>query len=189
MLLMIDNYDSFTYNVVQYLAELGAQVEVRRNDQISVEEVEAMAPARIVISPGPCTPDEAGISMAVIERFAGRVPLLGVCLGHQSLVAAFGGEIGRAERILHGKTCQVRHDGRGLFRGLPNPIVAARYHSLIPVRIPDCFEICAHSVEWSEPMAVRHRERPLFGLQFHPESFLTPEGPQLLANFLEFPDE
>jgi anthranilate synthase/aminodeoxychorismate synthase-like glutamine amidotransferase len=185
--LLVDNYDSFAYNLVQALRLLGATVEVFRNDQIDVAEVLARGPDRIVISPGPRSPADAGISVELAARC--DVPLLGVCLGHQSLVAAFGGEIGRAERILHGKTCQVRHDGRGLFRGLPNPIVAARYHSLIPVRIPDCFEICAHSVEWSEPMAVRHRERPLFGLQFHPESFLTPEGPQLLANFLEFPDE
>ena len=185
--LLVDNYDSFAYNLVQALRVLGATVEVFRNDQIDVAEALARVPDRIVISPGPRSPADAGISVELAARC--DVPLLGVCLGHQSLVAAFGGEIGRAERILHGKTCQVRHDGRGLFRGLPDPIVAARYHSLIPVSIPDCFEICAYSVEWSEPMAVRHRERPLFGLQFHPESFLTPEGPRLLANFLEFADE
>ena len=184
--LLVDNYDSFAYNLVQALRILGASVVVHRNDHIDVAEALALKPDRVVISPGPCTPAEAGISVALAARCG--VPLLGVCLGHQSLVAAFGGEIGRAERILHGKTSRIRHDGKGLFAGLPDPIVAARYHSLIPVRIPDCFEVCAHTEDWSEPMAVRHRERPLFGVQFHPESFLTPEGPQLLANFLEFRD-
>ena len=190
MLLMIDNYDSFTYNVVQYLAELGAQVEVRRNDQISVEEVEAMAPARIVISPGPCTPDEAGISMAVIERFAGRVPLLGVCLGHQSIGQVFGGAIVRARQVMHGKVSPIHHDGRGVFAGLPSPYTATRYHSLVVARdsVPDCLEVSAWTVtasgEVDEIMGLRHRELAVEGVQFHPESVLSEHGHALLENFL-----
>lgn len=190
MLLMIDNYDSFTYNVVQYLAELGAQVEVRRNDQISVEEVEAMAPARIVISPGPCTPDEAGISMAVIERFAGRVPLLGVCLGHQSIGQVFGGAIVRARQVMHGKVSPIHHDGRGVFAGLPSPFTATRYHSLVVARdsVPDCLEVSAWTVtasgEVDEIMGLRHRELAVEGVQFHPESVLSEHGHALLENFL-----
>ena len=184
--LLVDNYDSFAYNLVQALRLLGATVEVFRNDEITVDEALSRRPERVVISPGPRSPAEAGISVDLAARC--EVPLLGVCLGHQSLVAAFGGTIGRADRILHGKTSRISHDGTGLFHGLPDPMVAARYHSLIPVKIPACFEICARSVEWAEPMAVRHREQPLYGVQFHPESFLTPEGPQLLANFLRLPD-
>ena len=190
MLLMIDNYDSFTYNVVQYLAELGAQVEVRRNDEISVEEVEAMAPARIVISPGPCTPDEAGISMAVIERFAGRVPLLGVCLGHQSIGQVFGGTIVRARQVMHGKVSPIHHDGRGVFAGLPSPFTATRYHSLVvaPDSVPDCLEVSAWTTtasgEVDEIMGLRHRELAVEGVQFHPESVLSEHGHALLENFL-----
>jgi len=190
MLLMIDNYDSFTYNVVQYLAELGAQVEVRRNDEISVEEVEAMAPARIVISPGPCTPDEAGISMAVIERFAGRVPLLGVCLGHQSIGQVFGGAIVRARQVMHGKVSPIHHDGRGVFAGLPSPFTATRYHSLVVARdsVPDCLEVSAWTItasgEVDEIMGLRHRELAVEGVQFHPESVLSEHGHALLENFL-----
>jgi len=190
MLLMIDNYDSFTYNVVQYLAELGAQVEVRRNDEISVEEVEAMAPAHIVISPGPCTPDEAGISMAVIERFAGRVPLLGVCLGHQSIGQVFGGAIVRARQVMHGKVSPIHHDGRGVFAGLPSPFTATRYHSLVVARdsVPDCLEVSAWTTteagEVDEIMGLRHRELAVEGVQFHPESVLSEHGHALLENFL-----
>jgi anthranilate synthase component 2 len=190
MLLMIDNYDSFTYNVVQYLAELGAQVEVRRNDEISVEEVEAMAPSRIVISPGPCTPDEAGISMAVIERFAGRVPLLGVCLGHQSIGQVFGGAIVRARQVMHGKVSPIHHDGRGVFAGLPSPFTATRYHSLVVARdsVPDCLEVSAWTAtgsgEVDEIMGLRHRELAVEGVQFHPESVLSEHGHALLENFL-----
>jgi anthranilate synthase component 2 len=186
MLLMIDNYDSFTYNLVQYLGELGCEVRVFRNDAITVDEVEAMHPARIVVSPGPCTPKEAGISVEAIRRFAGRVPILGVCLGHQSIGAAFGGEIVRAARIMHGKTSPIHHDGRTIFRGLPDPFDATRYHSLVIERatLPACLEVSAWTDE-GEIMAVRHRELPLEGIQFHPESILTLEGKLLLRNFLD----
>ena len=181
--LLIDNYDSFAYNLVQGLRVLGADVEVFRNDAITVDEALARRPDRFVVSPGPRAPDQAGISVELCRR--ATAPLLGVCLGHQSLVQAFGGAIGRAERVRHGKTSPIRHDGRGLFRGLPETFLAARYHSLVAVEIPDCFAVTARTADFDEPMAVRHREKPLFGLQFHPESFLTERGCDLLQNFLE----
>ena len=184
-LLMIDNYDSFTYNLVQYLGELGAVVDVRRNDALGVDEVGALAPDGIVVSPGPCTPREAGVSVPVIERYAGRIPILGVCLGHQAIGAAFGGSIVRAPRIMHGKTSPIRHDGRGLFEGLPDPFDATRYHSLViePGTMPAELEVCAWTAE-NEIMGVRHRRAFVEGVQFHPESILTLAGKQLLANFL-----
>jgi len=184
-LLMIDNYDSFTYNLVQYLGELGASVDVRRNDAVTVGEVAGLAPDGIVISPGPCTPREAGVSVPVIERYAGRIPILGVCLGHQAIGAAFGGTIVRASRIMHGKTSPIRHDGRGLFAGLADPFDATRYHSLVidPASVPAVLEVCAWTAE-QEIMGVRHREAFVEGVQFHPESILTLEGKQLLGNFL-----
>jgi anthranilate synthase/aminodeoxychorismate synthase-like glutamine amidotransferase len=182
---MIDNYDSFTYNLVQYLGELGAEVRVYRNDQITVQEIERLAPAKIVISPGPCTPAEAGISCQVIRQFAGRVPLLGVCLGHQCIGEVFGGEIVRAPALFHGKTSMIYHDGKTIFRGLPRPFEATRYHSLVIRRqtLPDCLELSAETDE-GVIMGVRHRELLVEGVQFHPESILTREGKQLLANFL-----
>ena len=184
-LLMIDNYDSFTYNLVQYLGELGAAVDVRRNDAITVDEVAALAPDGIVVSPGPCTPREAGVSVPVIERYAGRIPILGVCLGHQAIGAAFGGAIVRAPRIMHGKTSPIRHDGRGLFAGLPDPFDATRYHSLVidPATVPADLEVCAWTAE-QEIMGVRQRKVFVEGVQFHPESILTLAGTQLLGNFL-----
>ena len=184
-LLMIDNYDSFTYNLVQYLGELGATVDVRRNDAITVDAVAGLAPDGIVISPGPCTPREAGVSVAVIERYTGRIPILGVCLGHQAIGAAFGGAIVRAPRIMHGKTSPIRHDGRDLFAGLPDPFEATRYHSLVidPASVPDVLEVCAWTAE-QEIMGVRHRTAFVEGVQFHPESILTPDGKRLLGNFL-----
>ena len=187
MILMIDNYDSFTYNIVQYMGELGADMLVERNDQISIEEIEALNPKKIVISPGPCTPDKAGVSVAVIKHFAGKVPLLGVCLGHQSVGAAFGGEIIKAGKLMHGKTSEVRHDGKTLFKNLPNPFTATRYHSLVLNRktLPDCFEISAESDD-NEIMGVRHKELLVEGVQFHPESILTPNGKDLLKNFIEY---
>ena len=187
MILMIDNYDSFTYNIVQYMGELGADMRVERNDQISIEEIEALNPKKIVISPGPCTPDKAGVSVAVIKHFAGKVPLLGVCLGHQSVGAAFGGEIIKAGKLMHGKTSEVRHDGKTLFKDLPNPFTATRYHSLVLNRktLPDCFEISAESDD-NEIMGIRHKELPVEGVQFHPESILTPNGKDLLKNFIEY---
>lgn len=185
MILVIDNYDSFTYNLVQYLGEMGEELAVYRNDQITVEEVEAMAPERIVISPGPCTPNEAGISVATIRRMARQTPILGVCLGHQSIGQAFGGEIVRAGRLMHGKTSPIRHDGRTVFRGLPNPFEATRYHSLLVRRetLPDCLEISAETAE-GEIMGLRHRDLPVEGVQFHPESVLTEHGKELLRNFV-----
>ena len=191
MLLMIDNYDSFTYNLVQYLGELGAEVEVHRNDCISVEEVIARQPERLVISPGPCTPNEAGISVATVQQLAGRLPLLGVCLGHQSIGQAFGGKIVHAQEIMHGKTSLIHHTDSRVFRGLPNPFEATRYHSLVIQRdsLPDCLEITAWTEtpagELDEIMGVRHREYALEGVQFHPESILTGCGHRLLKNFLE----
>ena len=184
-LLMIDNYDSFTYNLVQYLGELGAAVDVRRNDAVTVDEVATLAPDGIVVSPGPCTPREAGVSVPVIERYAGRIPILGVCLGHQAIGAAFGGAIVRAPRIMHGKTSPIRHDGRGLFAGLPDPFDATRYHSLVidPASVPADLEVCAWTAE-QEIMGVRHRKVFVEGVQFHPESILTLAGKQLLGNFL-----
>lgn len=186
MLLMIDNYDSFTYNLVQYLGELGADIEVYRNDKVTVDEITELDPKRIVISPGPCTPNEAGISVEVIRRFAGRIPLLGVCLGHQSLAFAFGGEIIRADRLMHGKTSLVKHDNQTVFKGLPNPFEATRYHSLIVNKdtLPDEFEISAVTEE-GEIMGLRHLPTGAEGVQFHPESILTKSGMDLLRNFLE----
>jgi anthranilate synthase/aminodeoxychorismate synthase-like glutamine amidotransferase len=185
MILMIDNYDSFTYNLVQYLGELGADVRVYRNDQITVAEIERLAPEKIVISPGPCTPKEAGISCDVIRHFAGRVPLLGVCLGHQCIGEVFGGEIVRAPALFHGKTSMIYHDGKTIFRDLPRPFEATRYHSLVIRRetLPDCLELSAETDD-GVIMGVRHREVLLEGVQFHPESILTREGKKLLANFL-----
>ncbi len=186
MLLMIDNYDSFTYNLVQYFGELGEDIRVYRNDRITVQEIEDMDPDRIVISPGPCTPREAGISIEVIRFFAGRKPLLGVCLGHQSIGAAFGGDIVNAPRLMHGKTSLIYHDGKVLFEGLPNPFEATRYHSLIIRRetLPECLEVTAWTRE-GEIMGVRHREYVVEGVQFHPESILTTVGKDLLRNFLK----
>ncbi|MEZ5300414.1 MAG: aminodeoxychorismate/anthranilate synthase component II [Verrucomicrobiales bacterium] len=185
MLLVIDNYDSFTYNLVQYFGELGADPVVRRNDEITIGEIAALQPARLCISPGPCTPKEAGISCEVIRAFAGKIPLLGVCLGHQSIGEVFGGEVVRAERLMHGKTSMIKHDGQGVFAGLSNPFEATRYHSLIIRRetMPDCLEICAETEE-GEVMGVRHRDLCVHGVQFHPESILTAEGKRLLQNFL-----
>ena len=185
MLLVIDNYDSFTYNLVQYLGELGQDVRVVRNDGIAAAEVAGLAPSHIVISPGPCTPNEAGISLDVIKMYAGKIPILGVCLGHQSIGQAFGGKIVRAARVMHGKTSMIEHDGKGVFSGLPNPFEATRYHSLLIERasIPDSLEITAHTAE-NEIMAVRHKTLPVEGVQFHPESFLTKAGKDLLANFI-----
>ena len=185
MLLMIDNYDSFTYNLVQYLGELGAKVKTYRNDAITVEEIERMRPEQIVISPGPCTPKEAGISVEVVKHFAGKIPILGVCLGHQSIGAAFGGKIVLASRLMHGKTSPIRHDGRTIFQDLPNPFSATRYHSLLIERksLPKVLQISASTKE-GEIMAVRHKKFLVEGIQFHPESVLTPEGKHLLRNFL-----
>ncbi len=190
MLLMIDNYDSFTYNLVQYLAELDAEVVVRRNDQLELADIESLAPERIVISPGPCTPDKAGISLAVVKHFAGRIPLLGVCLGHQCIGQAFGGRIIHANRIMHGKTSPIHHRSDGLFHGLPSPFEATRYHSLVVEgsSLPDCLEVNAwtltESGERDEIMGLRHRELNVTGVQFHPESILTAHGHALLDNFL-----
>ncbi|UZJ42858.1 aminodeoxychorismate/anthranilate synthase component II [Marinimicrobium sp. C6131] len=190
MILMIDNYDSFTYNVVQYLAELGADVKVVRNDEITVAEVEALAPEKIVISPGPCTPNEAGVSLAVIKAFAGKVPLLGICLGHQAIGQAFGGNVIRAPQVMHGKTSPVYHANRGVFHGLNNPLQATRYHSLIIERetLPDCLEVTAWTQSEdgrpAEIMGVRHKTLDVEGVQFHPESILTEQGHELLNNFL-----
>ncbi|MGH9476864.1 MAG: anthranilate synthase component II [Terriglobales bacterium] len=186
MIVLLDNYDSFTYNLAQYLRELGQQVEVHRNDQISLEAIEALRPDALVISPGPCTPAQAGISVPAVRHFAGRVPILGVCLGHQSIGEAFGARIVRAQVLMHGKTSPIEHDGRTIFRGLPQPFAATRYHSLVvdPSSMPDCLEVSAHTAS-GVIMAVRHRELAVEGVQFHPESVLTPDGKQLLANFLD----
>jgi anthranilate synthase component 2 len=185
MLLMIDNYDSFTYNLVQYFGELGQDVRVHRNDEITVDEVAAMKPDHIVISPGPCTPNEAGISVATIQRFAGQIPILGVCLGHQSIGQAFGGRIIRAKQLMHGKTSLVHHNDTSVFRGLPNPFTATRYHSLVIEResIPDCLEITAWTDD-GEIMGVRHKTLAVEGVQFHPESILTEHGHAMLGNFV-----
>ncbi|WP_374240597.1 aminodeoxychorismate/anthranilate synthase component II [Zoogloea sp.] len=186
MLLMIDNYDSFTYNLVQYFGELGADVRVFRNDEISVEQIAALAPAQIVVSPGPCTPAEAGVSVAAIQAFAGKIPLLGVCLGHQSIGAAFGGRIVHARQLMHGKVSPVHHLDKGVFKGLPNPLTCTRYHSLAIERdsLPDCLEITAWTDD-GEIMGVRHKTLAVEGVQFHPESILTERGHDLLRNFLE----
>jgi para-aminobenzoate synthetase component II len=185
LLLMIDNYDSFTYNLVQYLGELGQDIKVFRNDKISLQEIKELQPDQLVISPGPCTPNEAGISMEVIREFAGKIPLLGVCLGHQSIGQVFGGEVIRAERLMHGKTSRVFHDGKTIFAGIPNPFTATRYHSLIVRKetLPDCLEISAET-EQGEIMALRHKQLVVEGVQFHPESILTEAGKDLLRNFL-----
>jgi len=191
MLLMIDNYDSFTYNLVQYLGELGADVQVHRNDMISVQEIEALAPEKIVISPGPCTPNEAGVSVETIKQFAGRIPILGVCLGHQSIGQAFGGHIAHARAIMHGKTSMIHHNDGGVFHGLPNPLEATRYHSLVIEQdsLPECLEVTAWTQddkgEVDEIMGVRHKTLAVEGVQFHPESILTGCGHDLLRNFLE----
>ena len=188
MLLVIDNYDSFTYNLVQYFGELGADLQVHRNDAISIEEIAELGPEKICISPGPCTPKEAGISCDVVRHFGEKLPLLGVCLGHQCIGDVFGGDVVRAEKLMHGKTSNVSHDGKGVFSGLENPFEATRYHSLIIKRdsVPDCLEISAEAeTEEREIMGVRHKEFPIHGLQFHPESILTGEGKKLLKNFLE----
>jgi len=186
---VLDNYDSFTYNLVQYLGELGAEVEVRRNDQVSVGEIEALHPERIVISPGPCTPQEAGISIELIRHFAGKLPLLGVCLGHQAIGAAFGGQVVRAKNLMHGKTSQVEHDGKTIFRALRSPMTATRYHSLIVAEedLPKELEVSASTTDKDGSrviMGLRHRKFPVEGVQFHPESVLTDEGKQLVKNFL-----
>lgn len=185
MILVIDNYDSFTYNLVQYLGELGAEVRVARNDEISLDEIDAMAPDQLMVSPGPCSPNEAGISCAVIERFAGRLPLFGVCLGHQCLGQVFGGRVVRADRLMHGKTSRIQHQGVGIFQDMPNPFEATRYHSLIVERssVPDCLMITAET-DQGEIMGLQHKEWPVFGVQFHPESILTQDGKKMLANFL-----
>jgi len=190
MLLMIDNYDSFTFNVAQYLGELGAEVCVKRNDEISLDEITRLGPEQIVISPGPCTPNEAGISMAVVEKFAGVIPLLGICLGHQSIGQVFGGRVVRAREVMHGKTSMIHHNELGVFAGLPQPFEATRYHSLIVARdsLPDSLELTAWTErdgEVDEIMGFRHRELPVEGVQFHPESIFTPSGHDLLKNFLD----
>ncbi len=186
MIVLIDNYDSFTYNLVQALGELGAELKVFRNDEITVKEIEGLSPSHLLISPGPCTPREAGISVEAIRHFAGKIPILGVCLGHQSIGYAFGGKVVRAERLMHGKTSMIRHDGRGVFAGLSNPFEAMRYHSLVVEErsLPECLEPTAWS-EKDELMGLRHRELKVEGVQFHPESILTPEGNRLLKNFIE----
>ena len=191
MLLMIDNYDSFTYNIVQYLGELGADVHVVRNDEITVDDIEALAPEKIVLSPGPCTPNEAGISMAVVQRWAGSLPILGICLGHQSIGQVYGGKVVRARKVMHGKTSPIHHRGEGVFRGLSQPFEATRYHSLVVEKdsLPDVLEMTAwtetESGEVDEIMGLRHRELDLEGVQFHPESILTAHGHDLLRNFLQ----
>ena len=191
MLLMIDNYDSFTYNVVQYLGELGADVKVIRNDEMTIEQIEALQPERIVISPGPCTPNEAGVSVPVLKHFAGKLPILGVCLGHQSIGQAFGGEVVRARQVMHGKTSPVYHAHQGVFEDLPDPLTVTRYHSLVVRQesLPDCLEVTAWTRrddgQPDEIMGLRHREYMIEGVQFHPESILTEQGHELLANFLK----
>jgi anthranilate synthase/aminodeoxychorismate synthase-like glutamine amidotransferase len=186
MILMLDNYDSFTYNLVQYLGELGAEVSVFRNDEISIQEIEVLKPSHIVISPGPCTPNEAGITLELIGRFAGRVPLLGVCLGHQAIGQAFGGKVVRAKQLMHGKTSRIRHDGKGVFEKIDNDFVATRYHSLVVERasLPACLEVTAQS-EDGEIMGLRHRDQAVEGVQFHPEALLTEHGHKMLQNFIQ----
>ncbi|UCZ53331.1 aminodeoxychorismate/anthranilate synthase component II [Bacillus shivajii] len=186
MILMIDNYDSFTYNLVQYLGEMGQELIVKRNDEITIEEIEEMHPDYLMISPGPCTPNEAGISLEAIRYFAGKIPVFGVCLGHQSIAQVFGGKVIRAERLMHGKTSEMKHTDQTIFKGIANPFTATRYHSLIVERetLPNCFEITSETGA-GEIMAIRHRELPVEGVQFHPESIMTGQGKQLLRNFLE----
>ncbi len=185
MILVIDNYDSFTYNLVQYLGELGEEIVVKRNDEIDLEGIAALAPDHILISPGPCSPNEAGISLALIERFKGVIPIFGVCLGHQSIGQAFGGDVVRAEKLMHGKTSAIIHDGRSIFEGIPSPFTATRYHSLIVKRetLPDCLEITAETTD-GEIMGLRHKEYLIEGVQFHPESIITENGLSMLRNFL-----
>ena len=188
MILVIDNYDSFTYNVVQYLGELEARVAVHRNDEITLADIERMAPERIVLSPGPCTPNEAGVCVAVVERFGPLVPILGICLGHQSIGQAYGGTVRRAREVMHGKISAIHHAGRGVFRGLPPAFDATRYHSLVVADVPDCLEVTAWTERGDggrdEVMGLKHREHPVEGVQFHPESIKTPQGHRLLGNFL-----
>ncbi|MCK4378744.1 MAG: aminodeoxychorismate/anthranilate synthase component II [Deltaproteobacteria bacterium] len=187
MILMIDNYDSFTYNIVQYLGILGEEVVVYRNDTISIQEIKELQPDSLVISPGPCTPKEAGISVAAIKDLAGKLPILGICLGHQSIGAAFGGRISRAGQVMHGKTSQISHNNQDLFKGIPNPFEATRYHSLViePDSLPPCLEITASALDDQEIMGIKHRELPVWGIQFHPESILTKSGMKILDNFLQ----
>ncbi len=184
---MIDNYDSFTFNLVQYLGELGETLEVKRNDAISIKDIEELGPNFLMVSPGPCSPNEAGISLRAIEEFAGKIPIFGVCLGHQSIAQVFGGDVVQAERLMHGKTSLMYHDGKTIFEGLPNPFPATRYHSLIVKKdtLPECFEISAWTKE-GEIMAIRHKDLPVEGVQFHPESIMTTAGKQLLQNFVSF---
>jgi para-aminobenzoate synthetase component II len=186
MILMIDNYDSFTYNLVQFLGELGEELIVRRNDEITVAEIEALSPDYLMISPGPCSPDEAGISLGAISHFAGKIPIFGVCLGHQSIAQVFGGDVIRAGRLMHGKVSDMHHDGKTIFHGMPNPFEATRYHSLIVKRetLPDCFDITAETSQ-GEIMAIRHKELAIEGVQFHPESIMTQQGKIILKNFLD----
>jgi para-aminobenzoate synthetase component 2 len=186
MILMIDNYDSFTFNLVQYLGELGHELLVKRNDEITLSEIEVLNPVFLMISPGPCSPNEAGISLEAIEYFAGKIPIFGVCLGHQSIGQAFGGNVIRADKLMHGKTSEMHHDGRTIFKGLDNPFTATRYHSLIVEKssLPDCFEISAWTAE-DEIMAIRHKSLPIEGVQFHPESIMTSYGKEMLKNFIE----
>lgn len=183
---MIDNYDSFTYNLVQYLGQLGEELIVKRNDEITIKEIEKLSPEFLMISPGPCSPNEAGISMSAIEHFAGKIPIFGVCLGHQSIAQVFGGDIVRAERLMHGKTSQIFHDGKTIFTGLPQPFTATRYHSLIVKKetLPDCFEVSAWT-DADEIMAIRHKTLPIEGVQFHPESIMTSHGLEMLKNFID----
>ena len=185
MILVIDNYDSFTYNIVQYLGELGADVRVARNDEIMLDEIETLKPEKVLVSPGPCSPNEAGISCSVIEHFAGRIPLFGVCLGHQCLGQVYGGRVVRADRLMHGKTSLIQHTGEGVFKDMPNPFEATRYHSLIVERssLPDCLRITAETDE-GEIMGLQHVSDPVYGVQFHPESILTQDGRRMVANFL-----
>ncbi|MBU8773071.1 aminodeoxychorismate/anthranilate synthase component II [Cytobacillus oceanisediminis] len=186
MIYMIDNYDSFTYNLVQYLGELGEELVVKRNDETSISEIGSLQPKFLMISPGPCSPNEAGISLKAIEAFAGKIPVFGVCLGHQSIAQVFGGDVVQAERLMHGKTSEIFHDGKTIFKGLPNPFPATRYHSLIVKKetLPDCLEVSAWTAE-GEIMAIRHKELPLEGVQFHPESIMTTAGKELLQNFIQ----